>query len=179
MNDDKSQQRPQPTTPYVATGRVTKIDPRVLTMTRRTLRAAGQKEAGCLWLGAVAANGEASVEAIVVPKQTNRARNFSIAAGAMREIATLARPQKWVLVAAVHSHPGISVEHSEYDDKMVPSRHALSLVFAHYGAERGAWPNGVGVHEFVDDYWHLLSPEDAAKRVTLAHIPRLQLLDLR
>ncbi len=179
MNDDKSQRHPQSTAPYVATGRVTKIDPRALTTTRRILQAVGQREAGCLWLGTVEASGDACVEAVVVPKQTNRPRNFSIATGTMREVATLARPQKWALVAAVHSHPGISVEHSGYDDEMIPSRQALSLVFAYYGTGQGAWPDGVGVHEFIDDYWRLLSAEDAAKRVTLAHLPRFQLLDLR
>lgn len=179
MSHDKDQQSPRSAGPYAVTGRIAKIDQSVLVATRHMLRAVGQREAGCLWLGTEEASGDARVEAIVVPKQTNRPRNFSIAAGAMREVAALARPRNWTLIAAVHSHPGVSVEHSEYDDEMVPSRRALSLVFAHYGAEQGAWPDGVGVHEFIDDYWRLLSLEDAVKRVVLARIPKPQLLDLR
>jgi len=44
---------------------------------------------------------------------------------------------------------------------------ALSVVFPAYGLWRRVWPDGVGVHEFQDDYWHLLSPEVAAARVVI------------
>ena len=97
----------------------------------------------------------------------------------MQEVAVVARPRKWTLVAAVHSHPGNSVEHSEYDDEMAPSRSALSLVFPNYGTWQGIWPSGVGVHEFIDNYWHLLPAADAIKRVVIVNDIGSQLFDLR
>lgn len=171
--------RPRPPTPYRPSGRTTRAGSLVLATTLQTLRSTGRTEAGCLWLGRVEDSGDAIVEAVVVPKQTNRARNYSIAAGAMQQVAVVARPRKWTLVAAVHSHPGASVEHSEYDDQIVPSRSALSLVFANYGASQGKWPDGVGVHEFTDNYWHLLPAADAARRVVFADGPPFKLFDLR
>jgi len=171
--------RPSPPTPYRPTRRTTKASGLTLTATIQVLRSVGKMEAGCLWLGRFLVGGDAVVEAIVVPKQTNRPRNYSVTANAMQEVAVIARPRKWTLVAAVHSHPGISVEHSEYDDEMAPSRSALSLVFSNYGNWQGNWPTGIGVHEFIDNYWHLLPAEDSAKRVLFTGDPGPQLFDLR
>jgi hypothetical protein len=68
-------------------------------------------------------------------------------------------------LAQLHSHPGLGVEHSMYDDRMVSSRRALSLVFPFYGRVPAMFPLGVGVHEWQIDYWHLLSLEQARRRV--------------
>ncbi len=179
IKDDSTLWRPRPPTPYRPSGRTTRTNSLVLATTLHMLRSAGRTEAGCLWLGKFEDSGDALVEAVVVPKQTNRARNYSIAAGAMQQVAVIARPRKWTLIAAVHSHPGNSVEHSEYDDQMVPSRSALSLVFANYGVSQGKWPDGVGVHEFIDNYWHLLPAAEAAKRVAFADSLPSQFFDLR
>jgi proteasome lid subunit RPN8/RPN11 len=35
------------------------------------------------------------------------------------KVAELARAQGWTVVGAIHSHPGIDVEHSSYDDEMI------------------------------------------------------------
>jgi len=59
------------------------------------------------------------------------------------------------------------VEHSVYDDEMANSRRALSLVLPNYGMTKIDWPSGAGVHEFQNDYWHLLPESDAAKRVVV------------
>lgn len=179
IEDDSTLWRQRPPTPYRPTGRTTKACSLVLAATLRALRSTGRTEAGCLWLGKFEAGGDAIVEAVVVPKQTNRPRNYSIAAGAMQQVAVIARPRKWTLVAAVHSHPGSSVEHSEYDDQMVPSRSALSLVFANYGVSQNKWPDGIGVHEFSDNYWHLLPGSDAARRVVFTDVLPFQFFDLR
>lgn len=179
IRDDSALWRPQPLTPYRPSGCTTRASSLVLATTLRALLSAGRTEAGCLWLGKFEDSGDALVEAVIVPKQTNRARNYSIAAGAMQQVAIVARPRKWTLVATVHSHPGNSVEHSEYDDQMVPSRSALSLVFANYGVSQGKWPDGIGVHEFIDNYWHLLPEADAAKRVIFTDGLPSQLFDLR
>lgn len=179
MLDDSTLWRPKPQTPYRPTKRVTRASSSVLTGTLQALRSAGRHEAACLWLGKFDAAGDGIVEAVVIPKQINRPRNYSIGAEAMQEVAVIARPRKWTLVAAVHSHPGLSVEHSQYDDHMTPSHSALSIVFADYGCWPGTWPSSVGVHEYIDDYWHLLPPEDAAKRIVFTQDISIQCWDLR
>ena len=136
-------------------------------------------EAGCLWLGERMANGDTKVQGVIAPKQINHPQNYSIAANAMQEVAAIARPRQWTLVASVHSHPGSSVEHSVYDDEMSPSRSALSIVFANYGLLSENWPVGVGVHEYIDDYWHLLPGENSAKRVVFNDDVDFNFFDLR
>lgn len=177
--DDSILWRPQPVTPYQASGRTTNASTVVLKATRDVLCSTGPAEAGCLWLGHFTETRDATVKALIVPKQINHARNYSISAQAMQEVASIARPRKWTLVAAVHSHPGIVVEHSEYDDVMAPSHSALSLVFAKYGRLDAAWPEGVGVHEHMQNYWYLLPPEDAKTRIKFIEGLDFELFDLR
>lgn len=171
--------RPRPPSPYRPTGRVTEAALLVLATTLQVLRSAGRREAACLWLGKHQPGEASVVHAVVVPKQVNHSQNYFIGPEAMREVAVLARPRKWTLIAAVHSHPGYSIEHSEYDDLMTPSRSALSLVFPSYGTWQAKWPNGVGVHEFIDDYWHLLPPADSERRVRFREGLASGLFDLR
>lgn len=77
-------------------------------------------------------------------------------------------PDDWKPLAQIHSHPGIRVEHSNYDDRMMSSRRALSLVFPAYGHPRSSFPHGVGVHEWQNEYWHLLDEAKAKRRVIVA-----------
>lgn len=165
--DDSKLWRPKPPSSYRPSKKVTRVTLGQLTATVRALRSVPRGESACLWLGQFHDGGDATVAAIVIPKQVSRPRNYSIPTAAMQEVAALARPQGWTVVAAIHSHPGDNVEHSVYDDQMTPSRRALSLVFANYGACTGEWPQGVGVHEFIDDYWHLLPAIDKIGR---AHV---------
>jgi len=171
--------RALPPSQYEPTGCVTTASELTLDFTLQALRPVDQMEASCLWLGKFLSNGDAIVEAVVVPKQTNHELNFSILPGAMQEVATVASPKEWTLVASVHSHPGESVEHSTYDDQMVPSRKALSLVFEMYGMLQKKWPAGVGVHEFILDYWHLLPADDSEKRIIFSSDITCKFIDLR
>lgn len=92
--------------------------------------------------------------------------NYAISPQALGQIvARLA--DGWKPLAQIHSHPGIGVEHSNYDDKMISSRKILSLVFPRYGHFAGRFPSGVGVHELQDGYWHLLDEADAMRRVVI------------
>ena len=104
--------------------------------------------------------------------------NYHITAEGMREMgASLAdelRP-----LAQVHSHPGVLVEHSPYDDEMASSRRALSLVFPQYGRLTAAWPDGVGVHEWQSDYWHHLTSSQARSRVALIARTGVERIDFR
>jgi proteasome lid subunit RPN8/RPN11 len=80
----------------------------------------------------------------------------------------------------VHSHPGVDTEHSEYDDEMMPSRKALSVVVPCHGRwPIEAWPRDIGIHEFVDNYWHLLTPRQANERVLLSRSETVEVRDLR
>lgn len=119
------------------------------------------------------------VKAVVVPMQINRPQNYSVPGEAMMKVAELARAQGWTVVGAIHSHPGVGVEHSSYDDEMTPSRRAVSIVFPRYGKWSGPWPRGLGVHEYFQGYWHLLSDEHAQSRVALSDGPEAPIFDLR
>jgi hypothetical protein len=143
-------------------------------------RASGRCETGLFWYGRRdAATGSARVLAVVVPRQDQTWGNYSIDAAAMREVFDRVAPLDLRNMAQVHSHPGVSVEHSRYDDAMANSRRALSIVLPHYGHWYDEWPRGVGVHECQDDYWHLL-PDDAARsRVVIVEDTEVPFIDCR
>lgn len=179
MSDEFSLWRPGPPSRYVPTGKVLRVSVHTLARTNEVLRAAGRAESACIWLGPLDDNGNGLVKALVVPQQVNRLRNYSVPGEAMLKVAELARAYSWTLVGAIHSHPGLSVEHSSYDDEMTPSRRAVSLVVPRYGHWSGPWPRGLGIHEYSEKYWHLLSDEHARQRVALSDEPDAQAFDLR
>lgn len=171
--------RPRPPSPYVLSGKMLSVPPIALTTTIEKLRRTGAVEAACLWLGPLDDDGNGQVAAVVIPKQVNRPRNYAVPGEAMVEVSALARQRGWTVVAAIHSHPGTSVEHSTYDDQMTPSRRAVSIVVPNYGHWIGPWPRGLGVHEYAGRYWHLLSERDAQLRVRFVDGLPLQVADLR
>lgn len=179
MNDETLLWRPHPPSRYVSTGKVLIVPEQTLVRTAAVLWTAGMVESACLWLGLLDEDGNGQVNAVVVPKQVNRPRNYSVPGEAMLKVAELARAQGWTVVGAIHSHPGVGVEHSSYDDEMTPSRRAISIVVPRYGHWSGPWPQGLGVHEYFEKYWHLLSDEHAQQRVVLSDVPEVQMFDLR
>jgi hypothetical protein len=181
LEEDDWLWRPQPPGPYRLPGAVLTLPGKVLEHTLTVFRktAARQVEACCFWYGVRADGGSATVLSVVVPKQRNTRGNYFVPAAAVAEMAAATRPRGWVNLAQVHTHPGRGVEHSRYDDEHANSRRALSAVFPFYGRWQGPWPVGVGVHEFQDDYWHLLPEADAALRVVVADPGDAELLDLR
>jgi proteasome lid subunit RPN8/RPN11 len=179
MSDETGLWRPSPPSPYVPTGKVLTVPAKTLARTTAVLRSAGMVESACLWLGVLDDNGNGMVKALVVQGQVNRPRNYSVSGEAMLRVAALARAQGWTVVGAIHSHPGFDVEHSSYDDEMTPSRRAISVVVPRYGQWDGPWPTGLGVHEYFERYWHLLSDEHAQRRVSLSNEPEVQGFDLR
>jgi len=122
-------------------------------------------EAGCIWYGR---RGDEFnlVSMIGVPKQENNPRNFHIDADSLAELNETIGETGLTVVAQVHIHPGISVEHSPYDDKMIVSLRIHSLVIPHYG-KRPCDISNVGVHVFCDGRWVLL---DSAKGVETVRI---------
>jgi hypothetical protein len=159
--------RPSPRVPYTPTGALLVV-PSVAweqTLAVFTSAAARRVEACCFWYGVRDQDRRATVHAVIVPKQRNTWGNYHIPAAAMAEVAAASRPEGWVNLSQIHTHPGHRVEHSRYDDAHANSRRALSLVLPYYGRWQGVWPRGIGVHEFQNDYWHFLSDADAERRV--------------
>ncbi|GAQ27246.1 Mov34/MPN/PAD-1 family protein [Ralstonia insidiosa] len=179
MKDEALLWRPRPPTLYVPTGKALTVPASTLVRTASILCGAGMVESACLWLGSLDSVGNGLVKAVVVPMQINRPQNYSVLGEAMMKVAELARAQGWTVVGAIHSHPGVGVEHSSYDDEMTPSRRAVSIVFPRYGKWCGPWPRGLGVHEYFQGYWHLLSDEHAQSRVALSDGPEAPIFDLR
>lgn len=179
MNDESILWRPRPPSIYQPMGKVLTVPGQMLIQTAETLRAFGRLEAACLWLGTLDERGNAGARALVVPAQVNRQRNYSVPGSSMLAVAELARRFDWTVVGAVHSHPGGSVEHSSYDDEMTPSRRAVSIVMPSYGNWSGQWPRGLGVHEYFEGYWHLLSEAEASARVQVSSEASSQTFDLR
>ena len=93
--------------------------------------------------------------------------NFDVTAQAMIEMADRVDGRGWRNLAQVHSHPARSTEHSWYDDEMIASKRSLSLVFPYYGRTAARWPDGIGIHEWQDGFWHLLGSGAATRRVAI------------
>ena len=106
------------------------------------------------------------VQHIAAPHQRMSWGNYHVSPEALAKIVHRL-PEGWKPLAQVHSHPGQRVEHSNYDGRMMSSQKALSLVFPSYGRMTAAFPQGVGVHEWQIDYWHLLDDRQAARRVVV------------
>lgn len=179
MIDESILWRPKPPSQYVPTGKLLTLPAATLARTAEVLRSSGMVESACVWLGTLDENGNGMVKAMAIPMQVNRPRNYLVPGESMLKVAELARRQDWTLIGAIHSHPGDSVEHSRYDDEMTPSRRAVSIVIPRYGRWEGPWPVGLGVHEYAEKYWHLLSDEHAKLRVRLSEAAECPTFDLR
>jgi hypothetical protein len=177
MVDQNPDLRRRPVTRYAPTGRVLDVPADALAATLHLLSRAGAHESCVFWYGA--REGLAGVvRAVRAPRQATTRFNFHVDEAAMSAMAATL-DDAWRPVAQVHSHPGDGVEHSGYDDRMVASRRALSLVFPRYGRWDGIFPDRIGVHEWQDGFWHLLSTADARLRVRPVHATGVDVRDLR
>lgn len=121
-------------------------------------------EGGCLWYG----HRESDVAhalLVGVPRQVNRARNFEIPADALAELNAHV-PDDLIVVAQVHSHPGTDTTHSWWDDALMVSRRAFSLVVPRY-AELPCEPEGAGVHVYDGSSWVKLMPDERCRRLVI------------
>jgi hypothetical protein len=135
-------------------------------------------EACCIWYGPRIAELPFAVTTLVIPRQKNSAGNFHLTPEAIGAMADATRPLGLVARVQIHSHPGVRVDHSWYDDENAISRRVLSLVVPRYGNIPRRWPQGVGVHEFQDTEWVRL--EDAVARTRLLkNDGALSVIDLR
>jgi len=166
-----------PPCPYVPVDLRLSVPTHALTATTLLLGRAGRRESGLLWYGPRDAAGNGRVAFVVAPRQRMTWGNYTIPADALAEVVH-GLPDDWKPLAQVHSHPGRRVEHSSYDDRMVSSRRVVSLVFPYYGRSNQPFPIGVGIHEWQNDYWHLLDQASAERRVIIIN-GTVQVEDLR
>jgi hypothetical protein len=164
MDSEDALFRPAPALPYQPVTLQLRVPADALSATLMLLQRAGQCESGLFWYGPKDSVGNGTVMWVVAPRQRMSWGNYHISAEALAEVVHRL-PNDWKPLAQVHSHPGLGVEHSTYDDRMASSRRALSLVFPSYGRPTAPFPRGVGVHEWQSDYWHLLDLEYATRRV--------------
>ena len=125
-------------------------------------------------------NGDAdAVRALVVPQQEGHRARYHVPHAAIAAASAATIDHGWVTLAQLHSHPSGDVEHSWYDDRHAVSVRAISLVLPFYGRDPDDWPARIGVHEHQDGWWHLLTAEQAAARISFADDALLQIIDLR
>lgn len=118
------------------------------------------------------------VHALVIPAQVRHRTHYRIPAESIAAASAATRAHGWVTLAQVHTHPGAHVEHSWYDDRHAISTRAVSFVLPHYGRDTYGWFARVGVHDYQNDWWHQLTTEQVAARVSFIDAP-LKVLDLR
>lgn len=165
MENEDEPFRPAPLRPYQPGNDQLRAPTPALTVTLSLLQRAGRRESGLFWYGPKDAVGNACVAYVVAPRQRMSRGNYFVSAEALAEVVHRLSDD-WKPLAQIHSHPGLRVEHSIYDDRMASSRRALSLVFPCYGRLHQRFPLTVGIHEFQNDYWYMLDAENAARRVT-------------
>jgi hypothetical protein len=164
MDSEDALFRPAPAQPYQPVKIQLRMPADALAATLMLLQRAGQRESGLFWYGPRDGVGNGTVMWVVAPRQRTSWGNYHISPEALAEVVHRL-PDEWKPLAQVHSHPGLGVEHSNYDDRMASSRRALSLVFPSFGRPIAPFPKEVGVHEWQSDYWHLLDLERATRRV--------------
>lgn len=136
-----------------------------------------RQEAGALLYGVRSTDAD-RVHALVVPTQVGHRTHYRMPPESITAASAATRALGLVTIGQIHSHPGENVEHSWYDDRHAISSRAVSFVLPHYGRDARDWLARVGVHEYQDDWWHLLTAKQAAARVSFTDAP-LRILDLR
>lgn len=166
MDSEFGFDRVAPALPYQVSGSLLKIPKQALTATLSLLQLARRKESCVFWYGPRDEAGNGAVALVIAPQQISRSLNYTVPALAVSEMARRV-PSGWKPLAQVHSHPGINVDHSTFDDEMAISKRALSFVFPFYGHWSGKYPDGIGLHEFQNGFWYRLSPNETRLRSTL------------
>ena len=158
--------RPPPSSPYRPVAAQLRLPADALNASLALLQTAGRRESGLFWYGPRDSDGSGTVAYVVAPRQKMSWGNYSVSTEALTEIVQTL-PDGFKPLAQIHSHPRTGVEHSRYDDRLVSSKRALSIVFPHYGRYRASFPIGIGVHEWQAGYWHLLDTAVATRRVVI------------
>lgn len=129
----------------------------------------GDHEGIVFWYGHCD-NDLAVITTAVAPSADHSRGRVHVPAGSMAKIGPILRAHGVALCAQLHTHPGGGTVHSDTDDQMVhmPFEDMLSVVVPHYG-RFGLLPlDGLGVHQFQDGVWKLMSPASVAGSMTIA-----------
>jgi Prokaryotic homologs of the JAB domain len=139
-----------------------------------------QREAGALLYGVRGTYvGDVDVVyALIIPAQIGHRTHYRIPPESIAAASAATRAHGWVTLGQVHSHPGDDVEHSWYDDRHAISTRAVSFVLPNYGRDASDWLARIGVHDYQDGWWHQLTAEQAATRVSFTST-QPHILDLR
>lgn len=109
----------------------------VVSATIDALRRSGARghEGIVLWLGE-RRSGQIEVAQAYVPEHSARRDMFHIPPSGMRTLQGHLRARRWMIVAQVHSHPGLAF-HSSADDDWAIVRHvgALSIVAPYFARQ--------------------------------------------
>jgi hypothetical protein len=172
-------ERLRPPFPYKEMGSVLNIGTSCLEVTLNLMQRCGRRESCVFWFGDRTKTGGLA-RAVIAPQQRMSWGNFHVSRAAMVEMADRVDGRGWRPLAQVHCHPGSNVEHSWYDDEMIASKRALSIVIPHYGVGGRNGLDDAGIHEWQDGFWHMLAPDVAARRVAVVDHLALDLTeDLR
>lgn len=177
MQDEDFLRRPPPPRSYSPTSAVLSLSAGAVGATHSLLQRAGRNEACVFWYGERHGDN-AYVLSVRCPAQVSTWGNYHVEPEAMSEMVR-DLPDTWRPLAQIHSHPGVNVEHSRYDDAMVSSRRILSIVFPAYGKLAANWPSEIGVHEWQTDYWHMLSAAQASARLHVQPSGDVEVRDFR
>lgn len=130
----------------------------------------GPHEGIAFWGGHVI-GADTVITGAVVPQAEHGWGRVHVLEGGVGAAARALRPFGAGLVAQVHSHPGVGTRHSEGDDELVlmPFEGMFSIVVGRYGADPIDARAGVGVHQFQDGRWVLVTDDSRA----LVIVPRL------
>jgi proteasome lid subunit RPN8/RPN11 len=126
----------------------------------------GPHEGIALWAGQ-RTEEDVVVCSVVVPEAEHTWGSVRIGHAAVGSAARAARRAGMVLVAQVHSHPGVDTRHSDGDDEMVllPHEGMYSVVVGNYGEGSILPAAGAGLHQFQDGVW--VAVEDGDHVMTL------------
>jgi hypothetical protein len=144
-------------------------------------QARARLEAGALLYGTRGGEREGAdfVCGLVVPQQEGYRARYHVPHAAIAAASAATIDRGWVTLAQVHSHPAADVEHSWFDDRHAVSVRAISIVLPFYGRDPGRWPGRIGIHEYQDGWWHLLTAAQAATRISFTENAPLHTIDLR
>lgn len=125
-------------------------------------------ETACFWFG-VEAGDRQVVTTVAMPRLHQSQGHYRVERDSLRRLAETMRAQGLINLAQVHTHPGLWVGHSPYDDDNAYSTRtgALSFVWPEYGRSLLHTLAGIGVHERYEGAWRQLDQESIERRVHL------------
>lgn len=181
-DDGEGSERPRLSRPYTSpgTGRRQRgipdrietfyVPTAVLRETQRFIEAHGAegKEAYVFWAGAVA-DGEAYVTTCVYPTANARHGGVKVPLEKMTEINLALRDRDQLILAQVHSHPGVA-RHSPVDEEKAVSFHEdfASIIVPDFGETPVYDLRDCGVYLYsADDGWRLLDDAEVENRFVI------------